>query len=82
MSSEHTCDPKYLYVALNIASRLKTTLEKLVVAVNHLIKFDIESNTLSSCDAVGSQRCALKRTGTFASEGKIMCLFSVMMFHS
>ena len=54
MSSEHTCDLKYLYVALNIASRLKTTLEKLVVAVNHLIKFDTESDTVSSCDAVGS----------------------------
>ena len=54
MSSEHTCDPKYLYVALNIASRLKTTLEKLVVAVNHLIKFDKESETLSNFDSVGS----------------------------
>ena len=54
MSSEHTSDLKYLYVALNIASRLKTTLGKLVVAVNHLIKFDIESETLSNCDTVGS----------------------------
>ena len=54
MSSEHTCDPKYLYVVLNIASWLKTTLEKLVVSVNHLIKFDTESDTFSSCDPVGS----------------------------
>ena len=54
MSSEHTSDLKYLNAALNIASRLKTTLGKLVVGVNRLIKFDTESETLSNCDAVGS----------------------------
>ena len=43
-------------------------------------QFEIVSETPFSCDTVGRELyiarcCALKRTGTFASESKVMCLF-------
>jgi len=43
-------------------------------------QFEIVSETPFSCDAVGCELyfarcCALKRTGTFASESKVMCIY-------
>jgi len=54
-------------------------------------QFEIVLKTPFSCDTVGRQLffarcCALKQTGTFALESKVMCFliltdFNVVMFH-
>ena len=47
-------------------------------------QFEIVSETPFSCDTVGRELyftrcCAVKRTGTFASESKVMCLFYLIL---
>ena len=82
MSSEQPCELNSLDIALDIAGVEKVSSEKFAVGWKFFNHFDIMSDTPYSCDTVNCElwqvilRCyALKRTGKYASESKVMCLF-------